>query len=565
VLPFCKPVSRGVLKVDNALDEGFVGFRVRGHLPHTFTTVHRFVFLDAVRTHVDAAATWAPKADAARRWLPPAHEVVEPQLCTVRWVDTAEGTVCVVDALGDEITLRYARHTVANEFGTVVPPVFSLLHELVFEANTRCPRGITPDVAGAHGVERLKVGDLVQFWTMEGGGGPCIVAARHWSLHTGVAPECALVEGDGDELVIELVDVGEPTPEEITPALGMMLIEGFIIRNRDRSTIVLYLYAPTSAGETEGNRSGQGSGKSTRTQEFGKKILGLANTEIIGDYEKQIEKNEFSDKGVDKLYLIYDEIPSFAKLTSVHTKSLVTNEKHDARIKNVQKNVTSESFINTAANGNEVPPLETQADSQNQRRGLWVRVFMPNFGRTSWWSYILGTYMSVNPTILFGILRYLKRLADTHPMTANQLQDFVARPIRERFWNGQTPLHIQFLKASHAAPFFRDADDKMARIEQTGLKSILGGMYFCSEETRHEKADVDNAAREFMTHVFGMGAARRATQVSVAKNATQIVSTIKRMAQEKSDSAWGRLFKDGKFCLSKAVIRAVLAEERHVV
>jgi hypothetical protein len=173
--------------------------------------------------------------------------------------------------------------------------------------------------------------------------------------------------------------------------------------------------------------------------------------------------------------------------------------------------------------------------------------------------------MSVSPTILFGILRYLKRLADTHPMTANQLQDFVARPIRERFWNGQTPLHIQFLKALHAAPFFRDADDKMARIEQTGLKSILGGMYFCSEETRHEKADVDNAAREFMTHVFGMGAARRATQVSVAKNATQIVSTIKRMAQEKSDSAWGRLFKDGKFCLSKAVIRAVLAEERHIV
>jgi hypothetical protein len=62
-----------------------------------------------------------------------------------------------------------------------------------------------------------------------------------------------------------------------------------------------------------------------------------------------------------------------------------------------------------------------------------------------------------------------------------------------------------------------------------------------------------------------MGAARRATQASVAKNAAQIVNTIKRVAHEKTDSAWGKLFKDGVFCLSKAAIRAALAEERHVV
>jgi hypothetical protein len=37
------------------------------------------------------------------------------------------------------------------------------------------------------------------------------------------------------------------------------------------------------------------------------------------------------------------------------------------------------------------------------------------------------------------------------------------------------------------------------------------------------------------------------------------------MAHEKADSAWGKLFKDGVFCLSKAAIRDALAEERHVV
>jgi hypothetical protein len=563
VLPLCKPVSRGVLQVANALDDGFVGFRVRGHLPHTFTTVHRFVFLDAVRTHVDTAASWAPKTEAAQRWLPPAHEVVAPEISTVCAVDAEDCTVRVTNGLGDETTLHYARHPVANEFGSAVPPVFSLAHELVFEANTRCPRGITPDVAGAHGVERLKEGDLVQFWTTEGCGVPCIVAARHWSLHTGAAPECALVEGEGDELVVELADVGTPTPEEITPALGMMLVEGFIIRNRDRSTIIVYLFSPTSAGESEGNRSGQGSGKSMRQQMYAKKILGLANSEIVGDYEKQIEKNDFSDKGVDKIYLIYDELPNFAKLTSVHTKSLVTNEKHDARIKFVQKNVTSESFINTAANGNEVPPLETHADTQAQRRGMWVRVFMPNFGRTMWWSYILGTYMSVSPTILYGIHGFLKRLAESHPMTPNQLQDCVAGPIRKRFWNGQTPIYIQFLKALHAAPLV--AEDMGERREQTGMRSILAGMVRHDEQKKYSTSDVDGAAREFLTHVFGMGAARRATPSSVAKNAAQIVNTIKRMAHEKADSAWGKLFKDGVFCLSKAAIRDALAEERHVV
>jgi hypothetical protein len=188
---------------------------------------------------------------------------------------------------------------------------------------------------------------------------------------------------------------------------------------------------------------------------------------------------------------------------------------------------------------------------------------MPNFGRTSWWSYILGTYMSVSPTILFGIMRFLKRLADTHPMTPNQLQDCVARPIRERFWNGQTPLYIQFLKAMHAAPLVEE--DMGERREQTGMRSILAGMTKYDEHKSYGTSDVDGAAREFLTHVFGMGAARRATQASVAKNAAQIVNTIKRMAHEKADSAWGKLFKDGVFGLSKAAIRAALAEERHVV
>ena len=140
--------------------------------------------------------------------------------------------------------------------------------------------------------------------------------------------------------------------------------------------------------------------------------------------------------------MVYDELPSFDKLTSVQTKGQVTNEKHDARIKCVQKNDTTESFLNIVANGNEVPPQETEADNRKHRRGLWIRVFMPNFGRTAWWSYLLSSYMSVSPTILFGILRYLKRLAEDNPMTPNELQDKVARPGRTARWargSGRSP------------------------------------------------------------------------------------------------------------------------------
>lgn len=66
--------------------------------------------------------------------------------------------------------------------------------------------------------------------------------------------------------------------------------------------------------------------------------------------------------------------------------------------------------------------------------------------------------MSVSPAILFGILRYLTRLAEENPLTPNELQDKVARPIRERFWNGQTPLYAKFLKALLGAPIFGAGD-----------------------------------------------------------------------------------------------------------
>ena len=560
VLPFKAPVRRGALVVGNDLSDGFFGYRVRGHLPHTLTSIHRLIILDAVKTHVDVAAVWADRSEAETRWLrvPDAS-----QICTVEEVDTVACTVTVAESTDSPTTtLFYARHVVEQDFGHVVPPVFSIASELVFEASTRATRGVLPLQAVLHGVELLKTGDRVQFWTMDGAGGPCIVAARHWSLHTPDDEgniECALLEGDGRELIMDIADMGTLDYDEITPALGMLAREGFIVARRERSTIIEYLYAPTSAGDAEDKYSGQGSGKSQRQQQFAQRILGMGNSEVVWDYSNQIEQNQFSEKGVDKLLMVYDELPCFEKLTSVHTKGQVTNEKHDARVKCKQKNVTYESFLNIVANGNEVPSEENEAENKQQRRGLWIRVFMPNFGRTAWWSYLLGSYMSVSPTILFGILRYLTRLAEENPLTPNELQDKVARPIRERFWNGQTPLYAKFLKVLLGAPIF-GAGDTGECTSGESYKTLLPSR---GKDAVFTSAAVDAAAREFVTNLFGGGVRKVSTAVS-ARNAAAIVADMKRMAAAKPQSAWSRLVIAGSFKITKETIRESLEEERYL-
>jgi hypothetical protein len=289
VLPLNK-FQHGVMAVDVNLAEGLVGYRIRGHAAHTLKMAHRIILLDAVKEQFGDGAEWAGP-EAARAWVtPPEGGVWTVQSCTKQEL--------VVQRGDERSVLKMAVHACTasgDSSGTVVPVVFDLANELVFERATRCPRGAAGTARELHGAQLLQPGDEVTVWTTPSAEDPgqlCLVAGRVWNLERGCAP-----------LVFDIVDNG--TDELPTPLETLNAVIAYGVVHRQPSTVVPYLFSPTKTGADA--TPGQGLGK-TELVRRALAAVGPNLVDMVNDHERLVKNDQFNDKGHSSLFTLIDDI-----------------------------------------------------------------------------------------------------------------------------------------------------------------------------------------------------------------------------------------------------------------
>jgi hypothetical protein len=422
VLPLAGSLQHGVLAVSSSLEDGLLGYRIRGHSTHTLKKAHRLILEDAVKTHFGEAARWAA-ANEARAWLQPPDDAFVVDQCTPR-----ELVLRTRDGAQKTILLAVHQCTPSSDCsGTVVPLVFAPTNELVFERSTRCPRGAAGATHERHGAQLLRPGDVVTVWTTpaaDNQGAPCLIAARIWNLHT--LGECALLPSITGlaGLAFDVVDTGTeavPTPLEVMDAV---VAHGIV--HRTPATVALYLYSPTKTGVE--NVPGQGVGKSMY-QRFITAAAGANVVDTVNDYKNLVENNQFCDIGHTSLFMIVDDVYSPNFLLTGKVKAAVTAKVNVNRVKHDQGNAENDNHNTLLSNGNEFVSQDAveEANIKEQRRLYPVRVQSTHAGCTEYFAYVYGTYTNVSPLVYKCLLEHWRSSPGVRTRTTAELQDMAKR------------------------------------------------------------------------------------------------------------------------------------------
>jgi len=518
----------GVLNVRNDLDNGFIGYRVRGHAAHTLKMAHRIILQDAIQTAFGGEAKWA-EPEAARAWLARPEETWTVQSCSARQL------VLQRDDTWDELTLDMAVHSCAssgNGSGTVVPLVFSPINDIVFERFTRCPRSATGTERELHGAQLLQEGDKVTVWTTPSADDParkCLVAARCWNLECALIPEVAGVTG----LAFDIVDEGTkemPTPLEVITATF-----AFSVVHRQPSTVVPYLYSPTKTGDE--TLQGQGVGK-TQWLRRSLAAVGPNLVDVVNDHDRLVKTDQFNDKGYAALFTIIDDIENPSFLMQQSTKAGATAAENEARVKS-KGNKKGDNYNTTCCTGNKWVATDEvgKKDAEKERRMQLSRAWSTHVGCVEYFKYIYGTYFAVNPIILFGILEYWRTLPDILTCGPGDLQDMVKRA--RVHWSGQVPMHVGFLQKLYEAPRMKTADidaERKSAVRASKGFTLMDGV---DEGDKHvTEKEFFAAAKQYVQENFDTGG--RNPQ-RVRENAQHIIAALKKAAEE-GGAVWSKLY-----------------------
>jgi hypothetical protein len=553
MLPLNK-FQHGVMAVDVNLTAGLVGYRVRGHAAHTLKTAHRIILLDAVKELFGDGAEWAGTA-AARAWVTPP----EGGFWTVQSCSKQE---LVVQRGEERSTLKMAVHTCTASgdcSGTVVPVVFNLANELVFERATRCPRGAEGNARELHGAQLLQPGDEVTMWTTPSAEDPgqlCLVAARVWNLGGALLPEVNGLEG----LAFDIVDSG--TQELPTPLETLNAVIAYGVVHRQPSTVVPYLFSPTKTGGDA--TPGQGLGK-TELVRRALAAVGPNLVDMVNDHERLVKNDQFNDKGYASIFTLIDDVSKPEFLLSQSTKAGATAKENEARVK-CKGNKKSDNYNTTVCTGNEYCSLDAaeKANEDEQRRLLLIRAWSCFAGMVSYFSYIYGTYFNVNPLIQKCILEYWRTLPGVDMWSTGELQ-VLAKKCKV-YWSGQVPMHVGFLQKLYEAPRMEANKLKQAKTTEAlagKSYSLLSG--FGTAQKDASEKDMLAAARQYVQENYD---ARSRNPGRIRENAQLIIQALKTAAESGEGAVWtslyhlaqleGQMHKQMCFSVQKEVLKAVV-------
>ena len=294
VQPITDAVNHAAITVGNKFEEGVFGYKVCGHSARTLREAHRIILLNAVRECVDKDARWATQGE-----VPTEERFPTPQRCTV--VAVKPNSIRLRDdTSGNTHVVHMAVHPTAKGY-TVVPPVFSRAGEVLFERNTRLPRGATGNAGELHGAQLLKENDSVSVWTTPVDGDPAKKALMAVLCYT--MDDTPLWPAFSHDAAFNIVATG--TPEQPTRLEVFDASVAFAAVHRSATTLAHYLYSPTKTGDKE--IQGQGVGKS-KYLEYICSLFGPNLVDFVTDYERFVTRDKFSAKGFGKIYTIADDI-----------------------------------------------------------------------------------------------------------------------------------------------------------------------------------------------------------------------------------------------------------------